>query len=212
MEKRTVNFFSEGARLEGDLFLPSDLKPGERRPGVVLCHGFAGVRSLVLEDMLERAKEVTRRGPYAYPQYAHFADDLVILVDAYAQHDWLLKAVDQRLREELAKLHIDINEEKSRFVDLAKGESFGFLGFDFRRVRSLQGKWRPYYPPNLQQRTALLRKLKDIFRRFVSRPVDRVVELINPILRGWVNYFAIGNASRCFSLSKTGWKRRCADI
>jgi RNA-directed DNA polymerase len=102
----------------------------------------------------------------------------------------------------LAKLHVDINEAKSRFVDLAKGESFGFLGFDFRRVRSLQGKGRPYYAPKLKQRTALLRKLKDIFRRFVSQPVDRVVQLINPVLRGWVNYFAIGNASRCFSFVK----------
>jgi uncharacterized protein len=50
MEKRTVNFFSEGARLEGDLILPSDLKPGERRPAIVLCHGFTGVRSFFLED------------------------------------------------------------------------------------------------------------------------------------------------------------------
>jgi RNA-directed DNA polymerase len=155
-----------------------------------------------VDRMLERAQEVTRRGPHTYLQYARFADDLVILVDAYAQHDWLLKAVNQRLREELAKLHVDINEDKSRFVDLAKGESFGFLGFDFRRVRSLQGKWRPYYPPKLKQRTALLRKLKDIFRRFVSQPADRVVELINPMLRGWVNYFAIGDASRCFGFVK----------
>jgi RNA-directed DNA polymerase len=155
-----------------------------------------------VDRMLERAQEVTRRGPYTYVEYARFADDLVILVDAYAQHDWLLKGVNQRLREELGKLHVDINEEKSRFVDLAKGESFGFLGFEFRRVRSLQGKWRPYYPPKLKQRTALLRKLKDIFGRFVSQPADRVVQLINPILRGWVNYFAIGDASRCFSFVK----------
>ena len=155
-----------------------------------------------VDRMLERAQELTRRGPYTYLEYARFADDLVILVDAYAQHDWLLKAVNQRLREELAKLHVDINEDKSRFVDLAKGESFGFLGFDFRRVRSLQGKWRPYYPPKLKQRTALLRKLKDIFRRFVSQPVGRVVQLINPVLRGWVNYFAIGDASRCFGFVK----------
>ena len=155
-----------------------------------------------VDQMLERAQEVTRRGPYTYLQYARFADDLVILVDAYAQHDWLLKAVNQRLREELAKLHVDINEDKSRFVDLVKGESFGFLGFDFRRVRSLQGKWRPYYPPKLKQRTALLRKLKDIFRCFVSQPADRIVRLINPILRGWVNYFAIGNAGRSFSFVK----------
>jgi RNA-directed DNA polymerase len=155
-----------------------------------------------VDRMLERAQEVTHHGPYTYLEYARFADDLVILVDAYARHDWLLKAVAQRLREELVKLQVDINKAKSRFIDLAQGESFGFLGFDFRRIRSLQGKWRPYYPPKLQQRTALLRKLKDLFRRFVSQPVGRVVELINPVLRGWVNYFAIGDASRCFGFVK----------
>jgi RNA-directed DNA polymerase len=155
-----------------------------------------------VDRMLERAQETTRRGPYTYLEYARFADDLVILVDAYAQHDWLLKAANQRLREELAKLHVDINEEKSRYVDLANGESFGFLGFEFRRIRSRQGKWRPYYPPKLKQRTALLRKLKDVFRRFDSQPVGRVVQLINPIVRGWVNYFAIGDASRCFGFIK----------
>ena len=58
-----------------------------------------------------------------FPRATH----LVILVDAYAQHDWLLKAANRRLREELAKLQVDINEEKSRYVDLAKGESFDFL-------------------------------------------------------------------------------------
>jgi RNA-directed DNA polymerase len=126
----------------------------------------------------------------------------VILVDAYARHDWLLEATDRRLREELAKLQIDINEEKSRFVDLAKGEGFGFLGFEFRQVRSLNGKWRANYSPKLKQRTALLRKLKDIFRGFDSQPIGRVVQLINPVLRGWVNYFAIGNSSRCFSYVK----------
>jgi RNA-directed DNA polymerase len=155
-----------------------------------------------VDQMLERAKEVTRRGPYIHLEYTRFADDAVVLVDAHARHDWLLKAVNQRLREELAKLQVDINEEKSRFVDLAQGESFGFLGFEFRRVRSPRGQWWPFYPPRLKQRTALLRKLKDIFRRFISQPVGRVVQLINPILRGWVNYFAIGHASRCFGFVK----------
>ena len=117
-----------------------------------------------VDRMLERAQETTRRGPYTYLEYARFADDLVILVDAHTQHDWLLKGVNQRLREELAKLQVDINEDKSRQVDLAKGESFGFLGFEFRCMRSLQGKWWPYYAPKLKQRTALLRKLKDIFQ------------------------------------------------
>ena len=50
MEKRTVTFFSEGARLEGDLFLPNGLKAGEQRPGIVLCHGFTGLRAGILPD------------------------------------------------------------------------------------------------------------------------------------------------------------------
>jgi RNA-directed DNA polymerase len=155
-----------------------------------------------VDRMLERAKEVTRCGSYTHLEYARFADDAVVLLDADARYDWLLKAINQRLREELAKLHIDINEEKSRFVDLAKGESFGFLGFEFRRLLSPRGRWWPFYPPLLKRRTALLRKLKNIFRRFISHPVGRIVELINPILRGWVNYFAIGHASRCFGFVK----------
>jgi RNA-directed DNA polymerase len=151
-----------------------------------------------VDRMLERAKETTRNGKYTYLEYARYADDLVILVDAYPRHDWLLRAAGKRLREELAKLHVEINEEKSRVVDLGKGESFGFLGFEFRRIRSLRGVWRPEYVPKLKKRTALLQKLRDIFRRFQSQPVGRVVALINPILRGWVNYFAVGHSSRCF--------------
>jgi RNA-directed DNA polymerase len=149
--------------------------------------------------MLERAKEVTRVGKYTRMEYARFADDVVILVDAYPRHDWLLTAVARRLREELATLRVEVNEEKSRIVDLAKREHFGFLGFDFRRVRSQRGVWRPEYTPKPTQRTAWLRKLKEVFRRFQSQPVGRVITLINPVLRGWVNYFAHGNASRCFS-------------
>jgi RNA-directed DNA polymerase len=155
-----------------------------------------------VDRMLERAKETTRNGRYTYLEYARYADDLVILVDAYPRHDWLLRAADKRLREELAKLHVEINEAKSRVVDLGKGESFGFLGFAFRRTRSLRGVWRPEYVPKLTKRTALLQKLRDLFRRFQSQPVGRVVELINPILRGWVTYFAVGHSSRCFGFVK----------
>jgi RNA-directed DNA polymerase len=155
-----------------------------------------------VDRMLERAKATTRTGKFIHIEYARFADDAVILINAHPRNDWLLKAVDKRLREELAKLQVQINEEKSRTVDLARGASFGFLGFDFRRVRSLKGKWRPQYTPKLKKRTALLQKLREVFRRHRSQPVNGVVEIINPILRGWVNYFAIGHSSRCFQFVK----------
>ena len=155
-----------------------------------------------VDRMLERARDVTRYGKFTSIEYARFADDLVILIDAHKRHDWLIAAVEKRLREEFAKLQVEINDEKSRIVDLGRGESFGFLGFDFRYLRSLRGAMRPHYTPKLKKRTALLRELKQVFRRYRSQPVERVISLINPVLRGWVNYFALGHSSECFSYIK----------
>jgi RNA-directed DNA polymerase len=155
-----------------------------------------------VDRMLEKAIATTRRAKYPNVQYARFADDLVVLIDSHPRHEWLIWAVEKRLREEMAKLRVEINEEKSRKVDLSKGGSFGFLGFEYRRIRSRKRKWRAQYEPKLKKRTALLQKLKEIFRRYVSQPVGRVIELINPILRGWVHYFAVGDSSRCFSYIK----------
>src|SRR4051795_7163967 len=71
-----------------------------------------------VDRMLEKAVQVTQTGQWTHIEYARYADDLVILIDGHPRHAWLLKAVNRRLREELAKLHVALNEEKSRSVDL----------------------------------------------------------------------------------------------
>ncbi len=152
-----------------------------------------------VDRMLERAREATRHGKWTAIEYARFADDLVLLVDSHPRHQALRSTVEERIRAEFAKLQVEVNEEKSRNVDLAKRESFGFLGFQFLRILSKGGKWMPLVLPLGKKRTELLQKLKAIFRRHISQPVERVIVQINPILRGWVNYFAIGNSSKCFS-------------
>jgi dipeptidyl aminopeptidase/acylaminoacyl peptidase len=50
MHKKPVTFYSEGAKLDGDLWMPADIRPEERRAGVVLCHGYTGVKDLYLPD------------------------------------------------------------------------------------------------------------------------------------------------------------------
>ena len=59
MAKTPVTFYSEGVKLVGDLYTPDDLKPGERRAGIALCHGYRGVRNLYLPDT---AAELNARG------------------------------------------------------------------------------------------------------------------------------------------------------
>ncbi|NJO56000.1 MAG: group II intron reverse transcriptase/maturase [Rhodospirillales bacterium] len=153
-----------------------------------------------VDQMLERAREVTRGKQRTYVEYARYADDLVVLADPTRGHEWLRGALPKRLGEEFGKLEVEVNQDKSRVVDLTKGESFGFLGFEYRRVKARSGKWRPQYMPKLKKRTELLGELREVFRRNVSQPVVRVIGKINPMLRGWVMYFRVGNSARCFGI------------
>ena len=57
----------------------------------------------------------------------------------------------------------------------------------------------PLRTPRLKKRTALLQKLKQMFRSHRSRPISEVIAQINPMRRGWVQYFAVGHSSQCFS-------------
>ena len=111
-----------------NLILKSTGKKGVPQGGVI-SPVLSNLYLNEVDRMLEKARATTRRGKYTHVQYARFADDMVILVDSHPRNDWLMNAVDKRLREELAKLRVEINEEKSRMIDLAKGGSFSFLGF-----------------------------------------------------------------------------------
>ena len=161
-----------------------------------------------VDKMLERAKEVTRQGRFTYIEYARFADDIVVLVDGFGKWEWLLKAAYKRLVEEFEKLGVQMNLEKTQIVNLTQDETFSFLGFDFRRIKTRRGAWGVRVTPRVKARTSLLQKLKDVFRRHRSQPVGRVVDLINPVLRGWANYFRVGNSSKCFGYVKDWVERK----
>lgn len=82
-----------------------------------------------VDKMLEGAQEVTREGDAESVRYTRFADDLVVQVSSsFWRRHWAAK-VEKRLREELGKLGLRINEEKSRIVNFGAGEPFEFLGY-----------------------------------------------------------------------------------
>ena len=152
-----------------------------------------------VDKMLEKAKATTPQNGYQKVEYARFADDLVVLVDGHWKSEWIWQGVNKRLREELNKLQVQINETKTKCVDLNKQESFDFLGFTIRIVPTRSGKKRPQCTPKIEKRTVLLEKLSDVFKRYRSQPLTKVRDEINPILRGWANYFRVGHSSKTFS-------------
>jgi RNA-directed DNA polymerase len=161
-----------------------------------------------VDKMLEKAKAATRDKGYQHLEYARWADDIVVLVDDHQKWGWLERGVYKRLLQELTNLDVKLNEEKTQLIDLRRDETFNFLGFTFRRTKMNQGEGI-LRTPKMEARTKLLRKLKETFKRHRSQPIKRVIDLINPILRGWVNYFRIGNSSRCFKYVKDWVEKKC---
>lgn len=145
-------------------------------------------------------RQKTAQGPYEAVNYHRFADDIVITVSGHhTKRGWAQRAL-QRLHEHLAPLGVELNAEKTKVVNTLRGEAFGFLGFDLRRVRKREGSGDYILlTPKKKARLAIKAAIREITRRGGSTPAKALVARINVVLAGWVNYFRVGNASRAFS-------------
>jgi RNA-directed DNA polymerase len=178
------------------------LKSGGKRglpQGSVIGPLWANVFLNDIDRMLERAQETTKQGPYETVRYTRFADDLVVLVNSHPRARHWAAAVERRLREELAKLDLAVNEEKTRVVNVSTGDAIDFLGYTFqwKPTRKNPAKKMALCRPQKKKRTRFLRALSDALRHHLHVPVQEVVrEVVNPRVRGWVNYFRWGHSSQ----------------
>jgi RNA-directed DNA polymerase len=143
-----------------------------------------------LDATWEKRGYTRREGPNV--QLVRYADDLVLLTNKDAA--WAM----DRLREILGRLELELNEEKSRVVD-AEEETFDFLGFTFRRVWNRERTKRAtlYYPSKKSQQR-LRDRVKKTLAAMAPVSVQEQVERTNRVLRGWVNYFRVGNSNAVF--------------
>lgn len=119
-----------------------------------------------------------------------FADDLVVLCDTRAQAEQTLG----KLRSILGEMGLTVNEQKTR-IGHAR-ESFDFLGFTFREAYSHRQRRlvRVKYP-RLKSLQAIRQRVKDAIKALPLGVLFReVVDCANRKLRGWANYFRIGNS------------------
>lgn len=152
-----------------------------------------------VDEMMERAREVTRRNGYYNLDFIRSADDMVILIHGHPKEDGLIQKVQKRLKEELDKLQVQLNMEKTKVVNLKEGGFFSFLGFDVRLDRNREGNAYVSKTPRKKKRQEIGKKIKATLKANWNKPLKKVIQTVNAKIRGWVNYFRIGNSNSTFS-------------
>jgi group II intron reverse transcriptase/maturase len=128
-----------------------------------------------------------------------YCDDFVILCSSRSR----VEEARRRVERILFTLGLCLHPDKTRVACLSQGQDgFVFLGFSHRKVRSWKRPDRYFLQrwPSDRNMALIRSKIKAVTgRNQVSRPVSAVVKDLNPVLRGWGNYFRWGNSARKFS-------------
>jgi group II intron reverse transcriptase/maturase len=157
------------------------------------------ISPLLANIVLDELDETWEREWSQLGQLVRYADDFVIVCRTRRQADEAL----ERVRSILGAMGLRLHPEKTRIVELrVRGEGLDFLGCHLRIVRShFKGKTYLFRWPRARAMTALREKIRAVtdHRRWGRvRDIRPVIAELNPILRGWGNYFRTGNASRHF--------------
>jgi RNA-directed DNA polymerase len=130
-----------------------------------------------------------------------YADDLVVM----SQTESKVKEAHKRVSAVMEELGLTLHPEKTHIVDLRHGkESFVFLGCQIRQCRSILRNPRKSFmqrwpsPKAMNKIRTRVRELTDK-RRSGVKDVTQLITDLNPVLRGWGNYFRTGNAERRFN-------------
>jgi RNA-directed DNA polymerase len=128
-----------------------------------------------------------------------YCDDFVILFRTEKEAERGMKLVQYKMRE----MGLRLNEKKTKIVDTRSGNgSFEFLGFHNHRVRS--PKYRKFYLqkwPGQKAMNRLRSNVREVLNRrsTLTWSLDSLIDVLNPMLRGWMNYFKYGNSSKKFA-------------
>lgn len=165
-----------------------------------------GVISPLLANIYLHVLDMYWAGRYAsLGKLIRYADDFVIICRTKREAEEALQTV----RQIMTKLKLTLHPTKTRIVDMGR-DGFDFLGFHFHKMKSKKtNTLLPYIWPGQKAMKAVRKKIHEITtRKRLSNPLEEVIHYLNRVVRGWRNYFRIGNSTRKLQqLDRYVWSR-----
>jgi RNA-directed DNA polymerase len=133
-----------------------------------------------------------RVGPYAVIRYA---DDFVVMCNT----EKAATEAQKKLSEWLSIRGLQLSTEKTRITTLVEG--FDFLGFNVRNypTKLSQSGWKTLIRPSKQSVSKIKKRLRDEWMALRGHNVNAVITRLNPIIRGWANYFRTQVSTEVFN-------------
>jgi group II intron reverse transcriptase/maturase len=156
------------------------------------------ISPLLANIALHRLDQALRNERRLTGTLVRYADDFVVLCPTVEE----AKEAQRRAAVVLGELGLRLSPEKTRIVELTRGkEGFDFLGFHMHKVESWKWRGKFYLQrwPSARAMNNVRAKIRALTnRRYAGLDLAAIVERLNPMIRGWGNYFRIGNCARKF--------------
>lgn len=162
--------------------------------------------NIVLDELgeieLEGNKTFKKRNPV---QLIRYADDFVVFVNTKVQAEEIL---NKHLPKLLSKMGLNLNSEKTHIVHSSEG--FNFLGYEIKqykvgKYRAAKDGWgnnlgfKTLIKPSKKSVKTHLATIRNTIKRFQTAPQESVISKLNPIIRGWCNYYSTVVSKKTFS-------------
>jgi len=159
-----------------------------------------GMEKVIMEvkkTIDQRLKKVNGKVTSSKINYVRYADDFIVTAGSREY----FKEITESIKEFLKERGVRLNAAKTKVYTIDKG--FDFLGFSFRKYKTnlKKGKEILLIKPSKNN----IQKFKDKIRKIIKKNVDTVALIsdLNPVIRGWGNYYRFVNSKRIFTLMDT---------
>ena len=155
--------------------------------------------------------------------WERYADDGIIHCLSEKQAQYIMDSLSKRMKD----CDLEIHPDKSRIVYCRsenfngryKNEAFDFLGYTFRSrcCKNQMGEYFIGFTPAVSKEAgkSFRNKIRETIMNTNTTSIETLAEVLNPIIRGWINYFVKYNPSEAFrqginyvNLTLARWLRR----
>lgn len=162
----------------------------------IALHGMEEEIGVQYRSSKEKKTGIVSHEVFDTKTVVRYADDFVIMCESKEEAEGMY----EKLKPYLIKRGLELAPEKTKITHISEG--FDFLGFNFRQypINKQKGRlWKLIIKPSKKSQSKMIAKIRDCFKKHQGLNVASLIAELNPIIRGYANYWKPVSSKKIFS-------------